>query len=94
MRDIAIIAYSQSAMVRNAGAVNEVELILPVIQQVIEEAGIPLAEIDFTCSGSADYLQGGPFAFVSGVDALGASPPIKESHVEMDAAWALYEAYL
>ena len=29
-----------------------------------------------------------------GVDALGAVPPIKESHVEMDAAWALYEAIL
>jgi acetyl-CoA acetyltransferase len=29
-----------------------------------------------------------------GVDALGAVPPIKESHVEMDAAWALYEAWL
>ena len=29
-----------------------------------------------------------------GVDALGAVPPIKESHVEMDAAWALYESIL
>jgi acetyl-CoA acetyltransferase len=29
-----------------------------------------------------------------GVDALGAVPPVKESHVEMDAAWALYEAML
>jgi acetyl-CoA acetyltransferase len=28
------------------------------------------------------------------VDALGAVPPIKESHVEMDAAWALYESIL
>ncbi|MAK44025.1 MAG: lipid-transfer protein, partial [Spongiibacter sp.] len=30
----------------------------------------------------------------AGVDALGAVPPIKESHVEMDAAWALYESWL
>jgi acetyl-CoA acetyltransferase len=28
------------------------------------------------------------------VDALAAVPPIKESHVEMDAAWALYESML
>ena len=32
--------------------------------------------------------------FVAGVDALGAVPPIKESHVEMDGAWALYESWL
>ena len=46
------------------------------------------------CSGSLDYLQGGPFAFVPGLDAVGAWPPIRESHVEMDAAWALYEAWV
>jgi acetyl-CoA acetyltransferase len=28
------------------------------------------------------------------VDAIGAFPPIMESHVEMDAAWALYEAWV
>jgi acetyl-CoA acetyltransferase len=30
---------------------------------------------------------------VSAVDAIGAVPPAMESHVEMDAAWALYEAW-
>jgi acetyl-CoA acetyltransferase len=28
------------------------------------------------------------------VDAIGAFPPVMESHVEMDAAWALYEAWV
>ena len=58
------------------------------------QSGLPRAEIGFTVSGSLDYLQGGPFAFVSGLDAVGAWPPIRESHVEMDAAWALYEAWV
>jgi acetyl-CoA acetyltransferase len=31
---------------------------------------------------------------VSAVDAIGPMPPVAESHVEMDAAWALYEAWL
>ena len=31
---------------------------------------------------------------MSGLDAVGAWPPIRESHVEMDAAWALYEAWV
>src|SRR6202044_2065989 len=34
------------------------------------------------------------FSFVQAVDAIGAVPPIRESHVEMDGAWALYEAWV
>lgn len=95
MRDIAIVSFVQSDCVRNAGARNEVELIMPVLRKALDAAGIQSAQdVDFTCSGSCDYLQGAAFAFVSGVDPLGAVPPIKESHVEMDAAWALYEAVL
>jgi acetyl-CoA acetyltransferase len=95
MQKIAIVAYSQSSCVSNAGAVNEVELIMPQLDAVYKQAGLGGAQdVDFVCSGSCDYLQGAAFAFVSGVDALGAVPPIKESHVEMDAAWALYESML
>ncbi|MEH6589585.1 MAG: lipid-transfer protein [Halioglobus sp.] len=95
MRDIAIVAYSQSDCVRRAGAANEVELIMPQLRAVFDQVGLTNAQdVDFVCSGSCDYLQGAAFAFVAGVDALGAVPPIKESHVEMDAAWALYESML
>ncbi len=94
MREVAVVAYAQSPMVRNAGALNEVEMLMPVLEEVRSKAGLSQQEIDFTCSGSCDYLQGAAFAFVEGVDALGAVPPIRESHVEMDAAWALYEAWL
>ena len=34
------------------------------------------------------------FSFLNAIDSIGAVPPINESHVEMDAAWALYEAYI
>lgn len=95
MRDIAIVSFVQSDCVRDAGALNEVELIMPILRKALDAAGLKSAQdVDFTCSGSCDYLQGAAFAFVAGVDALGAVPPIKESHVEMDAAWALYEAVL
>ncbi|ROS04959.1 acetyl-CoA acetyltransferase [Sinobacterium caligoides] len=95
MRDIAIVSFAQSPILRDAGAQNEVELIMPVVSAALNAAGLEDVQgVDFTCSGSCDYLQGASFAFVAGVDALGAVPPIKESHVEMDAAWALYESYL
>lgn len=94
MRDVAIISYAQTPAMRDAGDANEVELILPVITEAKEKAGLSKDEIDFTCSGSCDYLTGAAFSFVMGVDPLGAAPPIEESHVEMDAAWALYEAWV
>lgn len=95
MRDVAVVSFAQSDCVRNAGAKNEVELIMPVVREALDQAGLDsVQDVDFTCSGSCDYLQGASFAFVAGVDALGAVPPIKESHVEMDAAWALYESWL
>jgi acetyl-CoA acetyltransferase len=95
MKEIAIVGYQQTDSVSDAGAMAEVELIMPVLSKVFEQVGITNAQdVDFVCSGSCDYLQGAAFAFVMGVDALGAVPPIKESHVEMDAAWALYESIL
>jgi len=95
VRDIAVISYAQLDCVRDVGSVNEVELIMPVIQQALGAVGMKNSQdVDFTCSGSCDYQQGAAFAFVMAVDALGAVPPIKESHVEMDAAWALYESML
>src|SRR4051812_38942835 len=69
-------------------------MIVPVIREAVVSSGIDRTDIGFTCSGSLDYMQGGPFAFVSGLDAVGAWPPIRESHVEMDGAWALYEAWV
>ena len=95
MRDIAVVSFAQSDCFRDAGARNEVELIMPVVGEALGAIGLKNGQdVDFVCSGSCDYQQGAAFAFVLGVDALGAVPPIKESHVEMDAAWALYESML
>lgn len=95
IKDVAVVSFAQTNCVRDAGAANEVELIMDVLKDLFAKAPIDSArDVDFVCSGSCDYQQGAAFAFVLGVDALGAVPPMKESHVEMDAAWALYEAWL
>ena len=94
MRDVAIIATAQSKHVRASSLLNEVEMIQPVIQAAVESSGIGRHDFDFTCSGSSDYLAGQPFSFVMTLDAVAAWPPISESHVEMDGAWALYEAWV
>jgi len=94
MRDVAIIAFSQSPSVRCDQDHIEVEIVMPVVADVVAKAGIERSEIGFTCSGSTDYLVGVPFSFVMALDGVGAWPPIDESHVEMDGAWALYEAWV
>ncbi|MCB1285749.1 MAG: thiolase domain-containing protein [Microthrixaceae bacterium] len=93
-RDVAIVSVAQSKHERAIVERNEVELIQPVIQQAMEQIGAHISEIDFVCSGSSDYLAGQAFSFVMTLDAVGAWPPKSESHVEMDGAWALYEAWL
>ena len=92
MRDVAIVSFTQSNT--EVEDRNEIELLLPVAQEAIKGSGLERSEIEFTCSGSSDWLQGQPFAFVMALDAVGSWPPIKESHVEQDGAWALYEAWV
>ncbi|HUE58278.1 MAG TPA: thiolase domain-containing protein [Acidimicrobiales bacterium] len=91
--DIAIVGYAQTPSVRDADQ-SEVQLLVPTVAAAISMAGIDRREIGFTCAGSCDYLTGGPFAFVSNLEAAGAWPPISESHVEADGAWAMYEAWM
>src|SRR5580704_5775845 len=92
MRDVAVVAFAQSPLVRRETE-TEPAMIMPVVNDVYEQSGLKRSEIDFTVSGSADYLAGQSFAFIQGLDGVGAWPPLSESHVEMDGAWALYEAW-
>ncbi|MGH3118968.1 MAG: thiolase domain-containing protein [Gaiellales bacterium] len=93
-RDVAIVSFAQSGSFSPDLLHNEIEMLLPVVKEAVERSGVAKKEIGFTISGSCDYLAGAPFSFVSALDAVGAWPPIQESHVEMDGAWALYEAWV
>ena len=45
MRDVAIVAFAQSDCMRDAGARNEVELIMPVLTEVYKQAGLQSAQL-------------------------------------------------
>jgi acetyl-CoA acetyltransferase len=95
MREVAVVGFAESPAVRRThGTTNGVEMLVPIFGQVFEQTGLTRRDIGFWCSGSSDYLAGRAFSFVSAVDAIGAFPPVMESHVEMDAAFALYEAWV
>jgi acetyl-CoA acetyltransferase len=94
-RDVAVVGFAHAPHVRRTeGTTNGVEMLMPCFASIYDDLGIEQTDIGFWCSGSADYLAGRAFSFISAIDSIGAVPPINESHVEMDAAWALYEAYI
>jgi acetyl-CoA acetyltransferase len=92
MRDVAVVSFQRK--IGNAEGLDEVEMLAPTIAGALASAGLARRDVGFTVSGSCDYLGGRPFSFVTVLDAVGAWPPIRESHVEMDGAWALYEAWV
>lgn len=94
MRDVAVIAFTQTPGVRCEPSRVDVEMVAPVILDAFEQCGMDRKEIGFTVSGSTDFLSGLPFSFAHALDAAAPWPPISESHVEMDGAWALYEAWV
>ncbi|MGI9164603.1 MAG: thiolase domain-containing protein [Mycobacterium sp.] len=95
MREVAVVGFAHAPHVRRTdGTTNGVEMLLPCFAEIYGELGIKQSDVGFWCSGSSDYLAGRAFSFISAIDSIGAVPPINESHVEMDAAWALYEAYI
>ena len=92
--DVAVVGFAQSPVrVREDATTSGVEMLVPIFAEVFRACGLTRRDIGFWCSGSSDYLAGRAFSFVSAVDAIGAVPPTMESHVEMDGAWALYEAW-
>lgn len=94
-RNVAVVGFAHAPHVRRTDSTtNGVEMLMPCFAQLYDELGITKTDIGFWCSGSSDYLAGRAFSFISAIDSIGAVPPINESHVEMDAAWALYEAYI
>lgn len=91
--DIAVVGWSISPMVRRTDK-TETDMLQEVVSGAVDDAGITRRDVDFTCAGSCDYVAGQAFSFVQNIDAVGAWPPKRDSHVEMDGAWALYEAWV
>jgi acetyl-CoA acetyltransferase len=93
MRDVAVVASAQSPCHAANRRDDMAGILLPVIRDALATISLDRGRVDFVASGSHDFHEGRTFAYIDSLDAVGAWPPIRESHVEMDAAWALYEAW-
>ena len=68
MREVAMVAFAQAPSLRRQMDFNEPRMIMPIVNEVYEQCGLTRSDIDFTVSGSADYLAGASFAFIQGLD--------------------------
>lgn len=94
MRPVSIVGFAQLPNVAANSRQDPTEMVQEVVSTALERSGTGRGQVGFICSGSNDYVMGRPFSFTMALDGLGAWPPARESHVEMDGAWALYEAYV
>jgi acetyl-CoA acetyltransferase len=92
MRDVAVVSFASRVVPHSE--MDDVEMLAPAVAEALASAKVDRRDVGFTVSASCDYLGGRPFSFVMALDAVGAWPPIRESHVEMDGAWAFYEAWV
>jgi acetyl-CoA acetyltransferase len=70
------------------------EMLYPVVREALAQCGVERDQIDYQTAGSADYIDGRPFGFVAALDVMGTWPPRQDSHLEMDAAFAAYYAWI
>ncbi len=94
MRPVHIVGFAQLDATPGATLFDEAEMVQQVTAAALADAGLSRKDVGFTCSGSNDYVMGRAFSFVMALDGIAAWPPIRESHVEMDGAWALYETWV
>ena len=96
--DVAVIdfAAASATCARDARTTNDVEMLVPVVARGDRRRGLDEGRHRLhRARARCDYLAGSARSRSSRrLDAVGAWPPIAESHVEMDGAWALYEAWV
>lgn len=93
-REVAIVAFAEAHVQPAWRDGNDIEILIEPIDAALRQVGLQRQNIDFTTGGSNDFLVGQAFSFVRALDVVGVHPVKDDSHVEMDAAWALYEAWV
>jgi acetyl-CoA acetyltransferase len=94
LRNVAIVGFSQSRIVACDEHRTAPEELYVQVTRALAECGVERSAIDYQIGGSSDFVDGRAFGFTQVLDVMGAWPPVQDSHVEMDAAFAAYYAWL
>jgi acetyl-CoA acetyltransferase len=94
LRNVAVVAFAQAPIVARDEHAMAMEMLYPQVRRALAEAGVEREAIDYQVAGSADYVDGRPFGFVAALDVMGSWPAKQDLHLEMDAGFAAYYAWL
>jgi hypothetical protein len=73
---------------------NDAELLAPVVDRAMAEAGVARDEVGIVCSAGSEFLNGVVGGVMGAFDAFPGWPPRIHSHLEGDGAFALQEAWV
>ena len=94
LRNIAIVGFAQLPIVARDEHRMATEMLYPVVREALAQCGVERAAIDYQVAGSTDYMDGRPFGFVAALDVIGSWPAKQDLHLEMDAAFGAYYAWV
>ncbi|MBI4518356.1 MAG: lipid-transfer protein [Deltaproteobacteria bacterium] len=94
LRNVAVVGFAQAPIVACDEHHTAQEMLYPQVRRALADCGVERDAIDYQVAGSADYIDGRPFGFVAALDVMGSWPPRQDLHLEMDAAFAAYYAWL
>ncbi len=94
LRNLAVVGFAQAPIVASDEHRTAPEMLYVQVVRALAECGIARNAIDYQIGGSSDFIDGRTFGFTQAVDVMGSWPPVADSHLEMDAAFAAYYAWL
>jgi acetyl-CoA acetyltransferase len=94
LRNVAVVAFAQLPIVARDEHRMATEMLYPVVRQALAQCGVERDAIDYQVAGSTDYMDGRPFGFVAALEVMGSWPARQDLHLEMDAAFCAYYAWL
>jgi acetyl-CoA acetyltransferase len=94
LRNVAVVGFAQLPVVARDEHRMSTEMLYPVVRQALSECGVERDAIDYQIAGSVDYTDGRPFGFVAALDVMGSWPARQDLHLEMDAAFCAYYAWV
>ena len=94
LRNVAVVGFAQAPIVARDEHRIATEMLYEQVRAALAQCGVEREAIDYQAAGSADYLDGRPFGFVAALDVMGSWPAKADLHLEMDASFAAYYAWL
>src|ERR1051325_9375506 len=94
LRNVAVVSFAQAPMVARDERRVASEILYPQVRRALADCGVERDAIDYQVAGSADYVDGRPFGFVTALDVMGSWPARQDLHLEMDAAFAAHYAWI